>query len=104
MNVKVQTERLLEEEIQLEVTVTSPDAHISTQSVQVAMDEENFLFSIEEPKLWWPKGYGDQPLYGIKITAKAAGEILDQKPSKLVYGQLRSNMKQINGENLLSLL
>lgn len=79
VNVKVQTERLLEEEIQLEVTVTSPDAHISTQSVQVAMDEENFLFSIEEPKLWWPKGYGDQPLYGIKITAKAAGEILDQK-------------------------
>lgn len=79
VNVRVQIERLLEGDIELEITVTSPDGHISTQNVKKAMNEENFPFLIEEPKLWWPKGYGNQPLYDIQITATAAGKIVDHK-------------------------
>ena len=32
---------------------------------------------VEHPQLWWPRGYGKQPLYTVKVTAFSNGEILD---------------------------
>lgn len=32
---------------------------------------------IEHPELWWPHGYGEQPLYTVKVTAFADGRELD---------------------------
>ena len=35
--------------------------------------------TILEPKLWWPAGYGDQPLYRVKICCHdGEGRIIDQ--------------------------
>ncbi len=33
---------------------------------------------IENPRLWWPSGYGEQPLYGIKVTLYHQGQRLDE--------------------------
>ncbi len=33
--------------------------------------------SVENPMLWWPNGYGEQPLYTVKVTLYADGEIAD---------------------------
>lgn len=35
---------------------------------------------IENPKLWWPNGYGKQPLYDINIQASCEGSIEVWKP------------------------
>ncbi|MDE6936694.1 MAG: glycoside hydrolase family 2 protein, partial [Lachnospiraceae bacterium] len=32
---------------------------------------------IERPQLWWPNGYGGQPLYTVKVTLYADGEPVD---------------------------
>jgi beta-mannosidase len=32
---------------------------------------------IENPKLWWPNGYGGQPLYTVEVTLYEDGEIAD---------------------------
>ena len=32
---------------------------------------------IEHPQLWWPHGYGEQPLYTLKVTAFSQGKELD---------------------------
>lgn len=32
---------------------------------------------ITEPELWWPNGYGSQPLYSVKVTLFSDGEVLD---------------------------
>lgn len=32
---------------------------------------------IEQPRLWWPRGYGEQPLYTVRVTAFAEGRIQD---------------------------
>ncbi|GHU34318.1 beta-mannosidase [Spirochaetia bacterium] len=34
--------------------------------------------TIHEPKLWWPNGYGEQPLYTVSVTLLAGGEEVDQ--------------------------
>jgi len=33
---------------------------------------------IENPRLWWPNGYGDQPLYDVKIALMGEGAVLDE--------------------------
>ncbi len=38
-----------------------------------------FNFDVENPALWWPKNYGEQNLYNVKVTLKHGDEICDTK-------------------------
>lgn len=53
----------------VQFTVTAPDG-----SAIVAVDED---VVIENPKLWWPNGYGNQPLYTVRAELMADGETVD---------------------------
>ena len=53
-----------EEELSAVVTVTGPDGQIYRQ-------DPDGQITITEPKLWWPNGYGEQPLY--TVCAKLCG-------------------------------
>ncbi len=35
--------------------------------------------SVAEPKLWWPNGYGDQPLYQLHLEATVGAAVSDQR-------------------------
>lgn len=35
--------------------------------------------AIPQPRLWWPNGYGDQPLYRVEVVLFAGEQALDQK-------------------------
>ena len=46
---------------------------------------ENFIdfpIEIRQPKLWWPAGYGDQPLYEFKASVGIAGKMADERSVK----------------------
>lgn len=45
----------------------------STQEVSLAD------FSLKNPKLWWPNGYGPQNLYNLKMSFVANGTVSDQE-------------------------
>lgn len=36
---------------------------------QTGVNYLDFSFLLPEPKLWWPNGYGEQPLYTVRVTA-----------------------------------
>jgi beta-mannosidase len=38
---------------------------------------------IEEPRRWWPAGLGEQPLYDLTVTARAAGDIVDEATARI---------------------
>lgn len=60
-----------EEELSAVVTVTGPDGTVYGQS-------PDGTITIVRPRLWWPNGYGEQPLYGVKaILLGSDGRILD---------------------------
>ena len=50
------------------VTVTGPQGEIWTAA------GEHAVIEIEKPELWWPAGYGEQPLYTVSV---ALGDGLD---------------------------
>ena len=34
-------------------------------------------FKVENPELWWPNGYGEQPLYRMRVELISEGRVLD---------------------------
>ncbi len=54
--------------------VTAPDGTVLTTGV---MDAASAEVIIDDPQLWWPHGYGDQPLYTVEVRALADGAVLD---------------------------
>ena len=57
--------------MELHITVTAPDG--TAQKVETGRMQT----VIENPQLWWPNGYGDQPLYGVKVELCRDGKVLD---------------------------
>lgn len=50
------------------------------QTKAVTLDKSNCPgLSISNPRLWWPNGYGDQPLYTLNLRFEHDGEISDDK-------------------------
>lgn len=76
------------------IKVTGPEGEIYELPMQAAEGTEGFestefpagwknsecgeaCLCIEHPRLWWPSGYGEQPLYQVEVTLGQNGEILD---------------------------
>lgn len=53
------------------VSVTDPDGNTRV------FEECPEKITIEQPKLWWPNGYGEQPLYTVKAELLSEGMVLD---------------------------
>ncbi|WP_035767520.1 beta-mannosidase [Butyrivibrio sp. NC2002] len=52
------------------------------RDIELAKDYSQI--KIEDPKLWWPNGYGSQPLYTVKVSLKDEnGDLLDTWERKI---------------------
>lgn len=65
------------EDIAIEVEVTSPDGESYYAKAYNCSPTEYIKLAITDPKLWWPNGYGEQPLYKIKVMLKKEDKLLD---------------------------
>jgi beta-mannosidase len=67
-----------EKPLQLCITLTNPAGKSFAVACRVVNGKASASVEIDEPDLWWPNGYGDQPLYGVHITLRTdAEEVLD---------------------------
>lgn len=60
-----------------EAVITAPDGHKEVYQEGL----ESILIS--NPQLWWPNGYGAQPLYGIEVILKEGDRLLDSWSRKI---------------------
>lgn len=56
------------------VTVTAPDGTVYSLERQTDKSAE---LTIPKPELWWPSGFGKQPLYTVRVTVLAHGREQD---------------------------
>ena len=68
------------------VSVTASTKHHTDTELFLEVDGKSIKLDggcgeveIENPKLWWPNGYGEQNLYEVKLTAKRGGVTVDEK-------------------------
>jgi len=72
-------------DLSLEVTILDPDRNDTareTKTIKKAREgerQQTFCLEIERPRLWFPRGYGEQPLYNALITLQRGDETLDQR-------------------------
>ncbi|CAI6083150.1 glycoside hydrolase family 2 protein [Cohnella sp. JJ-181] len=65
-----------------EAVLTDPEGRVlGTQRIDIGPDEAEaaFSFRLEQPRLWYPNGHGEQPLYGLTIRILADGAVVDER-------------------------
>ena len=76
-----------EVDLELDVEIdfaTDEDIELNCEAYAVAPNGKKYelnydsgLISIPDPELWWPNGYGAQPLYTVTVNLKNGDEIVD---------------------------
>ena len=60
------------------VTATAPDGTLMTAN-GLCQDETHLSLAIDQPELWWPHGYGSQPLYTLVVEVQEGGQVADSR-------------------------
>ena len=73
----------------IRISITEPDGQKIVETVKENPETENrkCRVVIENPRLWWPRGYGEQPLYHVKV------ELLDSSGQKLDVWERRIGLR-----------
>ncbi len=61
---------------QVRAWLADPDGKPAAEAQ--ARPGQPLVLRVEEPRLWWPNGLGDQPLYTLKVRAENAGRTEDE--------------------------
>ena len=61
------------------LAITSPDGKKIHQEVKLDGDRGVVEAVIADAQLWWPNGYGAQPLYRVEISLLSGKEVIDAK-------------------------
>jgi beta-mannosidase len=68
----------------VEMHLVAPDGQEWKAKGTVTQGSESKLrVVVENPQLWWPNGYGDQPLYRASVELHQADQLLEQREYKL---------------------
>ena len=65
--------------VEFDAVVTSSDGNRFSKSITTEKRNNNMIIDIIDPKIWWPNGFGEHPLYSVEITLKKTGVLLDTK-------------------------
>lgn len=81
---RVEVKKWSEEPLEVVLRVTSPEADVLEMYSPVSPDGEALLpMVIPDPQLWWPNGYGVQPLYQVEVSLRQSGlngpDLLDHR-------------------------
>lgn len=78
IELQIHSDMMLEQNTSLAVTLYDPsDKTIKSTTIDATQSLQH-TFIIENPQLWWPVGYGDQPLYKVHIALFNENDLLDE--------------------------
>lgn len=70
------------EETHIEMVITDPDGG-KTVTQHLAQKDNKIDTAIDNPRLWYPNGYGSQPLYSVNINLKQGNAILESRQYRI---------------------
>lgn len=79
LDIRLRVDRWKEGNYTADIRADSPDGTGYAKSVILSGCENNIGIDIENPLLWWPNGYGKQPLYSVTVALKKQDEVLETK-------------------------
>lgn len=77
LRITVEAERLGDAELSAHIVLKAPGGDTVIDRTLDLTDTAELTFDLADPQLWWSKGLGDQPLYGLSVDLLADGEVID---------------------------
>ena len=69
---------------------TEPQSGVyEKKSVEMQGTQTFVNFMLEKPQLWWPNGYGQQPLYNYKVILHRGGKMISEKSGKCAFREVK---------------
>jgi beta-mannosidase len=88
VDVHVAVDQWAADPVNLVVDITAPDGEVWSQRVHAAATNK-LSFPLEHPQLWWPAGYGEQPLYRVNVRIERGEETLDERQLRIGLRTMR---------------
>ena len=85
INFQIKTENAVKSGCRFKIDITDPDGSVAWDlEGRVFMDTMYLQADLPEPKLWWPNGYGEHPLYTVTVSIfDKDGNELDKKSHRI---------------------
>ncbi|MHB0999603.1 MAG: beta-mannosidase [Armatimonadota bacterium] len=92
LNVRTGIERFSYGKMIIRAKLTSPNGHVTERDAELGTDDTlfNIDFQIDNPQLWWPNGYGDQPLYDLQVQLLGPDENAEADDYRRMHIGLRT--------------
>ncbi len=85
LSAHVTIERLSDGPLKVRLRLLHPNG--LTQKAEVDLpdgeDEQTPALNVIEPRLWWPNGYGEQPLYTVEVELLSGNRVVDSHRLKI---------------------
>lgn len=85
VELRVRLERASDEPVTITATVAGRSAQATVDGTEALL-----ILTVDDPSLWWPRGYGDQPLYDLDVVATSpSGAELDRWSRRIGFRSVR---------------
>ena len=85
--------------LEVGLELRDPDgAVVDAARLPVRASRVQHRFTVGEPRLWWPRGHGGQPLYRLSATLLRGDEELDRREVRLGLRRLRLVQEPVRDE------
>lgn len=76
------------------LTICDEEKNVIWEGSTELKPENNMTCIIDNPKLWWPNGYGAQPLYTVTVTVSKEGTEISRKEKRIGLRTLTMKRKK----------
>lgn len=67
------------EDLNLEIRITTPDGEVLAYPYDQVKCKDTYQIIINNPRLWWCRGFGEQPLYQAELILKHKDALLEER-------------------------
>ena len=83
LDIRVKLDRKSGRTLTVKARVKAPNGSTIEKTISTIESTEHFILQVEKPELWWPNGFGSQPLYVVEVDLLENGTLLDKNEMKI---------------------
>jgi beta-mannosidase len=113
LDARIRVENWCGAELSVLMTVETPDKEIIEKKFTVKLSQQHIMLDVNDPMLWWPNNYGDQPLYKVTVDLLNGKNVIDSSSMKIGLRTITINQQkdqwgesfefEVNGESIFSM-
>lgn len=92
LDIQVDLQNWSGSELNLRAVLESPDGKVLEQTLTTSNTIASLALEVTEPEIWWPRNYGSQPLYNLRVELSRGEQAIDDK--SLTIGLRTLTIKQ----------